>query len=207
MISAGTDTTMVTMTWVIAALLNNKHVLAKVKEELDTYVGKERQVQDADVNNLVYLQAVVKETMRLYPPIPLLAARQFSEDITIDGYEVPEGAWLMVNTWKIQRDPQVWGDDSLEFKPERFLTTNKDMDIRGQHVELFPFGIGRRVCPGISFSMQTLHLTLASFLHAFQISTPNDEPVDMTGSPGLSNLKATPLEVVISPRLPHHLYA
>jgi len=102
-------------------------------------------------------------------------------------------------------DQRIWSDP-LAFKPERFLTTQKDVDVRGKHFELIPFGSGRRVCPGISLGLQMVHLTLASFLHMYDISTPSNAPVDMTGSPGLTNLKATPLEVLITPRLPSRLY-
>ena len=73
--------------------------------------------------------------------------------------------------------------------------------------ELIPFGSGRRSCPGMSFALQVLHLTLARLLHAFEIATPSGELVDMTESPGLTIPKATPLEVLITPRLPAQLYA
>ncbi|OMO74936.1 Cytochrome P450 [Corchorus olitorius] len=106
----------------------------------------------------------------------------------------------------IQTDPLVWSDP-YEFKPERFLTSDKlDMDVRGQHFELIPFGCGRRICPGTSFGLQMLNLTLAGLLQAFEVSTPSNEKVDMTGSAGLTNMKATPLEVVISPRLSPIVY-
>ncbi len=102
-------------------------------------------------------------------------------------------------------DQRIWSDP-LAFKPERFLTTQKDVDVRGKHFELIPFGSGRRVCPGISLGLQMVHLALASFIHMYEISTPLNAPVDMTESPGLTNLKATPLEVLITPRLPSKLY-
>nr|KYP64565.1 Cytochrome P450 82A3 [Cajanus cajan] len=79
--------------------------------------------------------------------------------------------------------------------------------IRGQNFELIPFGSGRRSCPGMSFALQVLHLTLARLLHAFDFGTPSDQPVDMTESPGLTIPKATPLEVLLTPRLPPKLYA
>jgi cytochrome P450 len=110
----------------------------------------------------------------------------------------------VVNLWKIQTDPVVWSDP-LEFKPERFLTTHKDVDVKGQNFELIPFGGSRRACPGISFGLQMLHLTLASLIHAFDVSTPSNAPVDMTTTFGLTNIKSTPLEVVLKPRLPPNL--
>lgn len=89
-----------------------------------------------------------------------------------------------------------------QFQPERFLTsTCKDFDVRGQNFEFIPFGTGRRVCPGISFALQVMHLLLANLLHAFEITTPLDEPVDMGETSGITNMKATPLEVVLGPRI------
>lgn len=104
-----------------------------------------------------------------------------------------------------QTDPRVW-PDPLEFKPERFLTTHEDIDVKGQNFELIPFASGRRACPGISFALQMLHFTLASLIHAFEMSTPSNAPVDMTASFGLTNIKSTPLDVVLKPRLPLNLY-
>lgn len=205
MISGGTDTTTVTLTWALSLLLNNPHALRKAQEELDVHVGRERLVNEADINKLIYLQAIVKETLRVYPPGPLSGPREAAEDCTVGGYQVKKGTRVIVNLWKIQTDPRVW-PYPLEFKPERFLTTHKDIDVKGQNFELIPFASGRRACPGISFALQMLHFTLASLIHAFEMSTPSNAPVDMTASFGLTNIKSTPLDVVLKPRLPLNLY-
>ncbi|OWM80791.1 hypothetical protein CDL15_Pgr006821 [Punica granatum] len=104
----------------------------------------------------------------------------------------------MLNLYKIHRDPRVW--------PERFLTTHKDVDVRGQNFEFIPFGSGRRMCPGISMAVQVVGLTLASFLYAFNVQMPGDKAVDMEEAIGLTNIKATPLEVLITSRVPEHIY-
>ena len=200
MIAGGSDTSTVTLTWTIALLLNNHPVLKKVQDELDVQVGRERIVNESDISKLVYLQAIVKETLRLYPAGRLAGPCEFTENCIIGGYHVPKGTRLIMNVWKIQTDPRIWSDP-LEFKPERFLTTHKNVDVRGQNFELLPFGSGRRVCPGISFALQMVHLALASFLHMYDISIPSDAKVDMTETVGLTNNKATPLEVLIKPRL------
>ncbi|KAJ8762372.1 hypothetical protein K2173_007530 [Erythroxylum novogranatense] len=205
LIAGGSDTSSVALVWAFSELLNNPRVLKKAQEELDLYVGRERRVTDSDISNLVYMQAIVKETLRLHPPAPLSSPREFIEDCTVGGYHISRGSWLMVNVWKIHRDPRVW-EDPLEFKPERFLTTHKDVDVRGHNYELMPFGSGRRVCPGISFGLQMLHLVLATYLQAFEYSTPGSALVDMSESTGLTNMKATPLDVLIAPRLRPQLY-
>ncbi|OMO74937.1 Cytochrome P450 [Corchorus olitorius] len=206
LILGGSDTTSATLAWAISLLLNNREMLKKAQEELDLHVGQERLVNESDIKNLVYLQAIIKETLRLYPAGPLLGPREAMDDCTIAGYHVPAGTRLVVNVWKIQRDPRVWPNPSA-FQPERFLTSHVDVDVRGQQFELIPFGSGRRSCPGSSFALQVLHLTLARFLQAFQLATPLDQPIDMTESPGLTIPKATPLEVLITPRLPANVYA
>ncbi|KAI4336929.1 hypothetical protein L6164_015399 [Bauhinia variegata] len=76
----------------------------------------------------------------------------------------------------------------------------------GQHFELLPFGGGRRSCPGISFGLQMTHLALAALLQAFEITTPSNAPVDMTATFGLTNIKTTPLEVFVKPRLSPLVY-
>ncbi|KAF8405103.1 hypothetical protein HHK36_010001 [Tetracentron sinense] len=205
LIVAGSDTTMISLTWALSLLLNNRHVLKKAVDELDIHVGRDRNVEESDIKNLSYLQAIVKETLRLYPPGPLSGPRESTEDCTVAGYHVPAGTRLVVNIWKLQRDPRVWSDPS-EFRPERFLTTHVDIDIRGQHFELIPFSSGRRSCPGTSFALQFLQLTLARLLHGFEFATPSGAPVDMSESSGLTNLKTTPLQVHLTPRLPSKLY-
>ncbi|KAH7849742.1 hypothetical protein Vadar_022356 [Vaccinium darrowii] len=204
-IMAGADTTSVMLTWAVSLLLNNRQVLKKAQEELDLHVGKERQVDESDINKLFYLQAIVKETLRLYPAAPLAGQREFSEDCTINGYHIPKGTQLIPNLWKIQRDPTKWVDP-LVFRPERFLTEQKDVDVKGQHFELIPFGAGRRVCPGAALGLQMLHFVLARLIQGFELSTPNNAPVDMTESAGITNAKATPLEVLVAPRLVPTLY-
>ncbi|KAL9312966.1 hypothetical protein ACSQ67_018418 [Phaseolus vulgaris] len=204
LIAGATDTTAVTMTWALSLLLNNRHALKKVQDELDEHVGRERLVNESDINKLVYLQAVVKETLRLYPSGPLSGPREFTENCTLAGFHIQAGTRFMLNTWKLQRDPRIWSNP-LEFQPERFLNTHRSVDLKGQHFEFLPFGGGRRLCPGISFGLQMTHLALASFLQAFEITTPSNAQVDMSATFGLTIMKTTPLQVLLTPALSHQL--
>ncbi|CAN1273757.1 Demethylepipodophyllotoxin synthase [Linum perenne] len=181
LIAGGTDTTTLTLTWAISLLLNHPNILEKAYKELDKTVGRQRLIKESDIPSLTYLQSIVKETLRLYPAAPLSGPRVFTQDCTLGGYHIQKGTQLITNIWKIQHDSRVWVDP-MEFQPERFLGQN--FDFKGQMV----------------------HLTLASFLHAFEISNPVDELIDMSESPGLTNMKATPLEVIVSPRLPPEVY-
>ncbi|XP_024027775.1 cytochrome P450 CYP82D47 [Morus notabilis] len=205
LILAGTDTTTATMIWAIALLLNNREALKKAQQELDQHVGKERQVKESDLKNLDYLQAILKETLRLFPAAPLSVPHESTEDCTVAGYHVPARTRLILNLSKLHLDPTVWHEPS-EFRPERFLTTHQNVDVRGQNFELIPFGSGRRMCPGVSFALQVLQLTLATLLHGFEIATTSDEPVDMRETVGLTSIKTSPLDVLLIPRLPAEAY-
>ncbi|KAK9218462.1 hypothetical protein WN943_007100 [Citrus x changshan-huyou] len=165
--------------------------MKKIAKELD--VGTKRQVNAEDIKNLVYLQAILKEAMRLYPAVPFLFPHESMEECTVNVYHVPAGTQLFINAWKIQRDASVWEEPS-KFQPERFLTRHKDIDVKGQNFELLPFGSGRRMCPGVSFALQVMQFTLASLLQGFDFATPSNEPVDMGERLGLTMEKSQPFE-------------
>jgi len=204
-IAGGSDTSSTVLTWAMYSILRNPLVLEKVQAELDIHVGKERCVCESDISKLTYIHAVVKETLRLYPPAPLLPLREFTDNCTISGYTITKGTRLITNLWKIQTDSKVW-EDPLEFKPERFLTTHKDIDIKGHHFELLPFGGGRRICPGISFGLQMVHFILATFLHSFEILSSWPNPTDMTETSESSTTRAIPIKILIKPRLSFSYY-
>ncbi|XP_043696219.1 xanthotoxin 5-hydroxylase CYP82C2-like [Telopea speciosissima] len=206
MIIAATDTTAMSLSWLLSLLLNHKKVLTKAQDELDFHVGKDRNVEEKDIDKLVYLQAIIKETLRLYPAGPLLVPHEAMEDCNFSsGFRVRKGTRVLVNAWKIHRDPRVWSNP-LEFQPERFLTSHAEVDVRGNNFEFIPFGSGRRSCPGILFALQTMSMTVARLLHGFNLQTPFGQPVDLTEGTGLTLPKQFPLEVLVSPRLPSHLY-
>ncbi|CAL1410921.1 unnamed protein product [Linum trigynum] len=193
------------MTWLLSLLVNHSDVLTIAQSELDNHVGNQRRVQESDHRHLEYHKAIGKETLRLYPPGPLSLPHKSMEDCTFSGRSVRKGTWLIVNMSKIQYDPRVWSDPD-EFRPDRFLATHKDIELRAQDFELIPFGSGRRMCPGVNFALRVMHLTLATLLHGFDFVRPGCKPVDMTEGIGLIVPRATPLDVLLSPRLPPHLY-
>ncbi|KAL7264652.1 hypothetical protein ACSBR1_002586 [Camellia fascicularis] len=149
LILGGSDTTTATLTWAVSLLLNHPIALKTAQQEIDMYVGhrKVRWVDESDTTNLVYLQAIVKETLRLYPPGPLSIPRESIQGCQVSGYYVPKGTCLIVNVWKLHRDPCL-STNPDEFRPERFLTWQAKADLRGQQFEFLPFGAGRRSCPG-----------------------------------------------------------
>ncbi|XP_068655764.1 cytochrome P450 CYP82D47-like [Aristolochia californica] len=205
LILGGSDTSFLSLTWALSLLMNNRHVLKKAQEELDRVIGKDRNVDGSDIKNLPYLEAIVKETLRMYPPAPLSLPHEAIEDCSIGGYHVPAGTRIFTNIWKIQRDPRYWPEPD-EFRPERFLTTRAHVDTKGKHFELIPFSSGRRMCPGGPFALEVIYLTLARLLHGFNLDIPSGEPVDLTEGLGVTLPKTTPLDLSLSPRLASKLY-
>ncbi|KAJ0026104.1 hypothetical protein Pint_06942 [Pistacia integerrima] len=155
-------------------------------KEIDQVVGKSRLIQESDLPNLPYLQAIIKENFRLHPPIPMLA-RKSIEDCQIGKYTIPEGSLLFVNLWSIGRDPKVW-NNPMKFNPERFLKPKEsdgpgiNIDVKGFNYQLLPFGTGRRGCPGINLAMQELPTTLAAMIQCFNWKVVNPEGVEMKGN-------------------------
>ncbi|KAH7660910.1 Cytochrome P450 E-class group I protein [Dioscorea alata] len=207
LILGGTDTTNISSTRALGYLLNNHDALKKLKTELDEQVGKDRVVNESDINNLFYLQAVIKESLRLGSPSEILVPRETVDDCNVAGFQIPAGTKVIVNAWKLHRDPHVWADP-LEFKPERFLSRDATtgIDVKGKNYELIPFGAGRRICPGISMALQVMHLTLARLIQGFELKPASSVPAEIFE--GLFSLSSysTPLMVEITPRLSPELY-
>ena len=199
------------MEWALADLINSPDVMQKVQEELDEVVGKERLVKEVDIPALPYLGAVVKESMRMHPVVPLLIPHIAAQECKIGGYKLPAKTRAYVNTWAISRDPTVW-ERPLDFWPERFQENN--LDVRGQNFELLPFGSGRRRCPGYALGLLNVHLMLASLVQGFTWSlVPLNAPeahghihLDMSERFGLTVAMAKPLRAFAVPRLSLHLY-
>ena len=129
---------------------------------------------------------VIKESLRLHPSGPLLFPRESKESCVINGYYIPAKTNVVVNAWAIGRDPRYW-TEAEKFYPERF--TNSSVDFKGNNFELIPFGAGRRMCPGISFAMADIELTLAQLLFHFNWKLPNGinhESLDMTECFGMT---------------------
>ncbi|KAL6979927.1 hypothetical protein U1Q18_021582 [Sarracenia purpurea var. burkii] len=193
---AGSDTSAITTEWAMAELLRNPDSLQKARRELIETIGTKQLVTESDIDRLPYLRSIVKETMRLHPPVPFLLPRRAQHDTELLGFKVPQDAQVLVNAWAIGRDPENW-DDPSSFSPERFL--DSDCDFRGRNFEFIPFGGGRRICPGMPLAVRIVPLMLASILQSFNWRLPEGitpESLDMEEQFGVTLKKAVPLRAI-----------
>ncbi|KAE8125141.1 hypothetical protein FH972_019975 [Carpinus fangiana] len=190
---AGSDTSGSTTEWAMAELLHNPETLQKARNELLQVIGPQGEIKESDIDRLSYIHAIVKETLRLHPPVPLLLPYIAGNDAHVCGYTIFKGNQVLINAWSISRDPQYWADP-LSFKPERFLGSN--VDFKGRDFEYIPFGAGRRICPGLPLAHRMVNLMLASVLHAFNWKLPmgiTPEKLDMSEQYGITLKKAVSL--------------
>nr|XP_043637773.1 cytochrome P450 93A3-like [Erigeron canadensis] len=191
---AGTDTTASTIEWGLSELINHPNIIKKAIEEIHRTIGENRLLQESDIPNLPYLQAIVKETLRLHPAGPVIA-RESTEDSMVAGYHIPARTHIFINVWALGRDPNHW-ENPHEFRPERFQEKEKELDVRGQHFQMLPFGSGRRMCPGISLAQFMVHATLGAMIQCFDWKAGKDgnmPSVDMEEGFGLTLVRANHL--------------
>ncbi|XP_074294555.1 cytochrome P450 71AU50-like [Silene latifolia] len=200
-IVGGMDTTATTAEWVMAELLRHPKIMKIVQAELAETVGLTDTVEEVHIPKLKYLTAVLKETLRLHPPVALLVPHRSSKATTVGGYSVQKDSMVFINTWAIHRDPELW-EDPLEFRPERFLSSSENFDFSGNQHKYLPFGSGRRMCPGVSLADKMAISVLSSMLHCFEWKLPTGNvDFDMSETFGFVVKKSKPTMAVPSPRL------
>ncbi|XP_024521427.1 flavonoid 3'-monooxygenase [Selaginella moellendorffii] len=195
---AGMDTSACTVEWALLELVHNPEVMKKAQEELDVVVGRNRMVTETDFSKLTYLEAVIKETLRLHPPVPILVPHMSNKACVLAGFDVPKGATTIINFYSISRDPNVW-EHPTKFWPERFGQITAD--VKGQDFELIPFGAGRRMCPGMSLGLKTVHLVLSNLLHSFHWERVPGESYNLDEGVGSVTWPKSPLQAQLTPRL------
>ncbi|XP_038686782.1 cytochrome P450 71D11-like [Tripterygium wilfordii] len=180
MFGAGSETSATVIDWAIAEMMKNPRVMKKAQAEVRQVFDSKASVDETSIPELSYLKLVVKETLRLHPPLPLLLPRESLEQCEINGYKIPVKTTVLVNAWAIGRDPEYWTEPET-FYPERFLDSS--VDYKGTSFEYTPFGAGRRICPGITFGLANVYLPLSQMLYYFDWKFPGgmkSEDLDMT---------------------------
>lgn len=196
MFVAGTDTTSATLEWIMTELARHPGIMKIAQDEIRQIAGDKGKVEESDLPYLHYLKAIIKETMRLHPPVPLLVPRESMAKCTLHGYEIPAKTRVLINTYAIGRDAESW-ENPLEYNPDRFM--GEAIDFKGQDFRFLPFGGGRRGCPGYSFGLASVEISLARLLYHFDWSLPQGvgaEDVDLSEIFGLATRKGSPLKLV-----------
>ncbi|RCV22635.1 hypothetical protein SETIT_4G236300v2 [Setaria italica] len=192
----GINTSAVTMVWAMSEMVQHPRVLKNVQDEIRAVVGRKQRASRDDVSKLKNLKMVVKEILRLHPPLTLLLPRETIQQVNITGYDVPANTRIIVNAWAISRDHNIWKDPE-EFNPERFIGSN--IDFNGAHFEFIPFGSGRRICPGMAMAVSNMEFTLANLLYCFDWELPEGvakEDISMQEAGSLAFQKKAPLMLV-----------
>ncbi|CAN1220914.1 Cytochrome P450 71D10 [Linum grandiflorum] len=197
------ETSSATMEWAMSEMLLNPQVMERAQSEVRrVFMGKSA-VDESLLHELHYLKALIKETLRLHPPSPLLMPRESSEACEIKGYNIPCKSRVIINAWAIQRDSDYWPDHPERFAPERFLES--PLDYKGSEFHFIPFGAGRRMCPGVLFAQANVELSLANLLFHFDWKLPEGmmtKDLDMSESFGLAVSRKQPLLAVPIPYRP-----
>lgn len=214
MVVGGSETTSNTVEFAMAEMMNKPETIKKAQKELDEIVGKDNingllELEESHILKLPYLQAVMKEVLRLHPVLPLMVPHCPNESTIVGNYTVPKGSRVFVNVWAIHRDPSIW-ENPLEFLPERFLnnTTNNGKvvgDYSGNDFNYLPFGSGRRMCAGVTMAERMVMFSLASLLYYFEWKLPItaghlDEKIDLSEKFGIVLKKKKPLIAIPTPR-------
>ncbi|RPD53731.1 cytochrome P450 [Lentinus tigrinus ALCF2SS1-7] len=168
---AGIETTAGTLCILFLAMLHYPDVMRKAQEELDRVVGQDRLPDYHDCENLPYLNALINETLR-WRPIAILGGtpHAVTTDDVYQGMYIPKGSTVFANFAGIMHDPEMFPNPD-EFRPERFLETD---DPRLRDFEL-PFGFGRRICVGMHLARNSLYISVARIIWAFDILPARDE--------------------------------
>ncbi|KDP39016.1 hypothetical protein JCGZ_00773 [Jatropha curcas] len=200
MFLGGTETSAATIEWAMAEMVKDPRVLEKAQKEVrQVFNHKENIIDETRLDELKYLKLVIKETLRLHPPVPLLVPRQSLDAVEIDGYKLPINTKVIINAWALGRDSRHW-NEAEKFYPERFQ--NNSIDFKGNDFQFIPFGAGRRMCPGVGYGMALVELALANLLYHFDWKLPNGlEPhlLDMSDSFGASARRKHELHLIPIP--------
>ncbi|KAL5751727.1 hypothetical protein ACOSQ2_022234 [Xanthoceras sorbifolium] len=188
MLAAAMDTSAATLEWTLSEVIKYPRIMKKMQNELENVVGRDKMVEESDLDNLEYLDKVIKESLRL-------------EDCIVNGFHISKKSWIFINAWAIGRDPDAWNDPN-NFYPERFVGTN--IDLRGRDFQLIPFGSGRRSCAGMQLGLTVVRLVVARLIHCFDWELPNGmvaTELDMTEHFGIVISRAKKLLAIPTYRL------
>ncbi|KAH9489492.1 Cytochrome P450 2C3 [Bulinus truncatus] len=155
----------------------------KIFDEINEHIGTDQSPTIQDRSKLTYLNAAILETQRLASLVPLAFPHTCPRDVTVRGYTIPKGSFIMPNLDSVLHDEKIWGHDVMSFRPERFI--DHDGQLKN-YDELIPFSVGRRACLGESMAQTELFLYLANMVQKFEfLPVDPDKPPSVKYTVGL----------------------
>ncbi|XP_009603326.1 cytochrome P450 77A2 [Nicotiana tomentosiformis] len=201
-LNGGTDTTATAIEWAIARIIENPSIQSRLYEEIKNTVGDNKKVDEKDIEKMPYLNAVVKELLRKHPPTYFSLTHAVIEPAKLGGYDIPTDANVEIFLPGISDDPKLWSEPE-KFDPDRFFLGKEEADITGvTGVKMIPFGMGRRICPGLNMATVHVSLMLARLVQEFEWSVyPENTKVDFSEKLEFTVVMKNTLRAKIKPRM------
>ncbi|KAJ6363988.1 hypothetical protein OIU76_029013 [Salix suchowensis] len=199
---AGIDTSTSVLQWVFLELVLNQDIQEKLYREIVESVGKDGVIREEDVEKMSYLNAVVKETLRVHSPAHFTLSHATTEETELGGYKIPSNVNVEFYIEWMNEDPDLWKDPGI-FRPERFIDgdgVSVDMTGTKGKVKMLPFGAGRRTCPGLALGLLHVNIMLARMVQAFKWLPAPHAPPDPAEAFAFTVVMKNPLKAVILPR-------
>ncbi|XP_043695872.1 cytochrome P450 89A2-like [Telopea speciosissima] len=200
-LNGGTDTTATALQWIMANLVKHQGIQEKLYSEIEGVVSSGEEIREEDLQKMPYLKAVVLEGLRRHPPTHFVLPHAVTEDVVFDGHIIPKKAAVNFMVAEMGLDPKVW-NDPMEFKPERFLREGEVFDITGsKEIKMMPFGVGRRICPGLGLALLHLEYFVANLIRDFKWTAVDGDDVDLSEKQEFTIVMKNPLQANISLRV------
>ncbi|XP_057471225.1 cytochrome P450 77A2-like [Actinidia eriantha] len=202
LLNGGTDTTGTGIEWAIARMIENPEMQSRLYAEIKSTVGGDRSVDERDCEKMVYLNAFVKELLRKHPPTYFSLTHAVTEPAKLGDYDIPTDTNVELFLPGISEDPKIWSNPK-RFDPDRFLTGGEDADMMGMNgVKMIPFGMGRRICPGLGMATTHVNLMIARMVQAFEWSVyPENSKVDFSEKTEFTVVMKNTLRAKVKPRV------
>ncbi|EQC25878.1 hypothetical protein SDRG_16251 [Saprolegnia diclina VS20] len=198
----GYDTTSTGMAYTLYLLATHPEVQAKAVAEIDTVVGMSGAITYEVLQLLPYLNAVLTESLRLFPPTPV-TSRHLETDLVLSGYTIPAGTMAYLPIWYINRSTLNWGNDALDFKPERHLTDHMEGDVgaKDRAYRFMSFSGGPRNCVGMRFAVLEATCMLIAVLQTCVLARAEGSPPLQPKARGIVQKPELGVWLQLSPRL------
>ncbi|CAN4096115.1 unnamed protein product [Withania somnifera] len=200
-LNGGTDTTATAIEWAIARIIENPSIQSRLYEEIRNICG-EKKMDEKDIEKMPYLNAVIKELLRKHPPTYMSLTHAVIKPAKLGGYDIPTDVNVEIFLPGISDDPSLWSEPE-KFDPDRFFSGEEEADITGiSGVKMIPFGMGRRICPGLNMATVHVSLMLGRLVQEFEWSVyPENTRVDFSEKLEFTVVMRNTLRAKIKPRM------